>query len=78
MFDVNFVMENYGLAGVFVEICFIEFLNAFLLRNSLADPCSLFYNYVKGRYSIRLLVLILSVQFIAGLQFAFDCVMKII
>ncbi|KAF7634725.1 hypothetical protein Mgra_00005873 [Meloidogyne graminicola] len=41
MFDVNFVMENYGLSGVFLEICFIEFVNSFLLRRAHADPCSL-------------------------------------
>jgi hypothetical protein len=34
-------MDNYGLSGVFLEIGFIELLNAFLLRNALADPCTL-------------------------------------
>ena len=41
MFDVNFVLSNYGLKGVLFEITFIEIINAFLLRDAIADPCPL-------------------------------------
>lgn len=41
MFDVNFVLDNYGLSGCFVEIVFLELANAFLLRDAIADPCPL-------------------------------------
>ncbi|CAK5087643.1 unnamed protein product [Meloidogyne enterolobii] len=51
MFDVNFVMDNYGLSGVFLEICFIEFVNSFLLRRAHADPCSLasYFSYFVSK-----------------------------
>ena len=35
------VLENYGLQGVLIEITFIELVNAFVLRDALADPCPL-------------------------------------
>ncbi|KAH7731602.1 AQP-9 protein [Aphelenchoides avenae] len=41
MFDVNFILDNYGLSGCFVEIVFLELVNAFLLRDAVADPCPL-------------------------------------
>lgn len=41
MFDVNVILENYGLQGVLIEITFIELVNAFVLRDALADPCPL-------------------------------------
>lgn len=41
MFDVNFVLNNYGLKGVLLEITFIEIVNSFLLRDAIADPCPL-------------------------------------
>jgi hypothetical protein len=41
MFDVNIVLENYGLQGVLIEITFIELVNAFVLRDAIADPCPL-------------------------------------
>nr|CAD2178065.1 unnamed protein product [Meloidogyne enterolobii] len=66
MFDVNFVMDNYGLSGVFLEICFIEFVNSFLLRRAHADPCSLFYSYLNGQHSSRIASLLLLTQFAAG------------
>lgn len=42
-FDVNFVLENYGLKGVLVEIIFIEIINALILRDAIADPCPLVF-----------------------------------
>lgn len=41
IFDVNFVLDMYGLQGVFWEIIFIELSNALLLRDATADPCAL-------------------------------------
>jgi hypothetical protein len=41
MFDVNFVLANYGLRGVLIEIAFIEICNAIFLRDAIADPCPL-------------------------------------
>lgn len=48
MFDVNFILDNYGLSGCFVEIVFLELVNAFLLRDAVADPCPLVSLNQKG------------------------------
>uniref|UniRef100_A0A915D7L9 Uncharacterized protein n=1 Tax=Ditylenchus dipsaci TaxID=166011 RepID=A0A915D7L9_9BILA len=49
MFDVNFVLDTYGLSGVLFEIALIEIVNALLLRNAIADPCPLFHGFLKGK-----------------------------
>uniref|UniRef100_A0A914Y2G1 Aquaporin n=1 Tax=Panagrolaimus superbus TaxID=310955 RepID=A0A914Y2G1_9BILA len=66
MFDVNFVLENYGLQGVMVEIIFIEIINALILRDAIADPCPLIFGFMKGVESGRRVITILAVQFSAG------------
>uniref|UniRef100_A0A183BVY3 Aquaporin n=1 Tax=Globodera pallida TaxID=36090 RepID=A0A183BVY3_GLOPA len=66
MFDVNFVMDTYGLGGVFLEIALIEFVNAFLFQRAFADPCHLIYNYLRGRHTVIYSSLLLAVQFIAA------------
>jgi len=66
MFDVNFVLSNYGLKGVLFEITFIEIINAFLLRDAIADPCPLLFGFIKNTVSARRLFSILGVQFVAG------------
>jgi len=66
MFDVNFVLDNYGLQGVLIEIALIEFVNAFLLRDAHADPCPLLISYLRGRNTIRRAGSLLAVEFVAG------------
>uniref|UniRef100_A0AC35FTJ9 Aquaporin n=1 Tax=Panagrolaimus sp. PS1159 TaxID=55785 RepID=A0AC35FTJ9_9BILA len=66
MFDVNFVLENYGLKGVLVEIIFIEIINALILRDAIADPCPLIFGFMKGVESGVRVITILAVQFSAG------------
>ncbi|KAJ1354552.1 hypothetical protein KIN20_011534 [Parelaphostrongylus tenuis] len=39
MFDVNTVLDTYGLFGVFVEITVIELANCYFLRDAFANPC---------------------------------------
>ncbi|KAI1713712.1 aquaporin-11 [Ditylenchus destructor] len=66
MFDVNFVLENYGLHGVLFEIAFIEVANAFLLRDAVADPCPLFHGVLKGKRSLGKFATLLGFQFVAA------------
>uniref|UniRef100_A0A7E4W0H1 Aquaporin n=1 Tax=Panagrellus redivivus TaxID=6233 RepID=A0A7E4W0H1_PANRE len=66
MFDVNFILENYGLKGVLFEIIFIEVMNATLQRDAIADPCPLIYGFIQGTVTLRRLASLLTVQFIAG------------
>lgn len=41
MFDVNLILETYGLIGIFIEITAIEIANSFFLRDAIAHPCPL-------------------------------------
>lgn len=41
MFDVNLILETYGLFGVFIEITVIELANCYFLREAIAHPCPL-------------------------------------
>jgi hypothetical protein len=66
MFDVNLVLDNYGLQGCFVEIVFLELANAILLRDAMADPCPLIYGLAKGSRRLSEVVPVLSVQFMAA------------
>ncbi|KAE9418096.1 hypothetical protein Angca_002523 [Angiostrongylus cantonensis] len=39
MFDVNTVLQTYGLFGVFIEITAIELANCYFQRDAIANPC---------------------------------------
>lgn len=52
MFDVNIVLEHYGLQGVLLEITFIELANLVLLRDALADPCPLVGPSTRGEHPL--------------------------
>ncbi|KAI6241825.1 Aquaporin [Aphelenchoides fujianensis] len=66
MFDVNIVLEHYGLSGVLVEITFIELLNALVLRDARADPCPLIVSFVKKQIPFGKLAAFIGVQFAAA------------
>ncbi|KAI6190809.1 Aquaporin [Aphelenchoides bicaudatus] len=70
MFDVNVVLEHYGLQGVLIEITFIELVNAFVLRDALADPCPLIVDFMKKRVAIQELLITIAVQF-SGAYFSY-------
>ena len=66
LFDVNVVFENYGLQGVFIEIIFIELVNALLQRKAVADPCPMIISFIKGRLAFQRLAIFVCVQFAAA------------
>uniref|UniRef100_A0AAF5I1R9 tRNA-5-taurinomethyluridine 2-sulfurtransferase n=1 Tax=Strongyloides stercoralis TaxID=6248 RepID=A0AAF5I1R9_STRER len=66
MFDVNLIIESYGMTGVFIEITFIEICNAYLLRDAFGDPCLLIKKFLKKK-SLKWFIILLSTQFLAGL-----------
>jgi len=74
MFDVNVVLENYGLQGVLIEITFIELVNAFVLRDAVADPCPLIMNFMKKRISVQQLFATIGIQFF-GAYFSYMLVL---
>lgn len=51
IFDVGFILDVYGLLGVFVEILFLEVLNAFTLEDAYAHPWALLEAYRHKRVS---------------------------
>uniref|UniRef100_A0AC35U9I3 Aquaporin n=1 Tax=Rhabditophanes sp. KR3021 TaxID=114890 RepID=A0AC35U9I3_9BILA len=66
IFDVNFIMETYGLGGVAIEITFIELCNAYLLRDAHADPCPLVGEVMQKKRPWKWLTIILGAQFLGG------------
>ncbi|CAD5215050.1 unnamed protein product [Bursaphelenchus okinawaensis] len=66
MFDVNIVLENYGLQGVVIEITFIELMNLILLRDASADPCPLIIGFFKKQISVQKLFAFVGIQFTAA------------
>ncbi|KAL3092883.1 hypothetical protein niasHT_030072 [Heterodera trifolii] len=68
MFDVNFVMDNYGLSGVFLEIVLIELVNAFLFQRAFADPCQLASSYASWLLSRQFFALNLHSQHINAFE----------
>uniref|UniRef100_A0A0N4ZV99 Aquaporin n=1 Tax=Parastrongyloides trichosuri TaxID=131310 RepID=A0A0N4ZV99_PARTI len=67
MFDVNLIIESYGIGGVFIEITFIEICNSFLLRDAFADPCPLIGKLINNKKPWKWLSILLGTQFLAGL-----------
>ncbi|KAI6197788.1 hypothetical protein M3Y94_01266300 [Aphelenchoides besseyi] len=66
MFDVNIILEHYGLKGVLIEITFIELLNALVLRDARADPCPLILSFIKKQISLQKLGTFILTQFSAA------------
>ncbi|CEF68001.1 Aquaporin-like domain-containing protein [Strongyloides ratti] len=66
MFDVNLVIESYGMTGVFIEIIFIEICNTYLLRDAFGDPCLLMQKFLNKK-SWKWFGILLMTQFLAGL-----------
>ncbi|VDD86899.1 unnamed protein product [Enterobius vermicularis] len=49
MFDVNVILETYGLFGVFLEISILEMANTIFIRDAIAHPCPLVTNKKPNR-----------------------------
>uniref|UniRef100_A0A1I7VVT7 Aquaporin n=1 Tax=Loa loa TaxID=7209 RepID=A0A1I7VVT7_LOALO len=54
MFDVNLILQTYGLFGIFIEITAIEIANAFFLRDAIAHPCPLVTTASRKRLALRM------------------------
>lgn len=52
IFDVGVVWETYGLAGVFIEIFFLELLNCFTLDEACAHPFVLLNHYRDQSFNL--------------------------
>ncbi|VDK87806.1 unnamed protein product [Onchocerca ochengi] len=66
MFDVNLILETYGLFGVFIEITVIEIANAFFLRDAIAHPCPLITTASRKRLALRTALSVFTVQLAAA------------
>uniref|UniRef100_A0A0K0F723 Aquaporin n=1 Tax=Strongyloides venezuelensis TaxID=75913 RepID=A0A0K0F723_STRVS len=66
MFDVNIIIESYGMTGVLIEIIFIEICNSYLLRDAYGDPCPIIGKLLNKK-SWKWFSILLSTQFLAGL-----------
>jgi len=52
IFDVGVVWDTYGLAGVFIEIFFLELVNCFTLDEACAHPFVLLNHYRDQSFSL--------------------------
>ncbi|CAG9530974.1 unnamed protein product [Cercopithifilaria johnstoni] len=66
MFDVNLILQTYGLFGIFIEITAIEIANAFFLRDAIAHPCPLITTASRKRLALRTAFLVFGVQLAAA------------
>ncbi|EFO21595.1 hypothetical protein LOAG_06890 [Loa loa] len=66
MFDVNLILQTYGLFGIFIEITAIEIANAFFLRDAIAHPCPLVTTASRKRLALRMAFMVFAVQLIAA------------
>ncbi|KAM3723032.1 Aquaporin-11 [Dirofilaria immitis] len=66
MFDVNLILQTYGLFGIFIEITVIEIANAFFLRDAIAHPCPLVTTASRKRLALRTAFLVFVVQLSAA------------
>ncbi|CAD5220855.1 unnamed protein product [Bursaphelenchus xylophilus] len=66
MFDVNIVLQTYGIQGVVIEITFIELMNLVLLRDASADPCPFIIGFIKKQVSAQKLFAFVGIQFLAA------------
>lgn len=63
IFDVGFILDVYGLTGVFVEILFLELLNAYTLEDAYAHPWALLDAYRrKSIADVRTVISLFSAQ----------------
>ncbi|VIO91884.1 Uncharacterized protein BM_BM4853 [Brugia malayi] len=66
MFDVNLILQTYGLFGIFIEITAIEIANGFFLRDAIAHPCPLITTASRKRLALRTAFLVFAVQLVAA------------
>ncbi|KAL4003388.1 putative integral membrane protein [Acanthocheilonema viteae] len=66
MFDVNLILQTYGLFGIFIEITAIEIANTLFLRDAIAHPCPLVTTASRKRLALRTAFLVFGVQLAAA------------
>ncbi|KAK6739965.1 hypothetical protein RB195_008441 [Necator americanus] len=66
MFDVNTVLDTYGLFGVFVEITIIELANCYYQRDAVANPCPIVTSCYRRSKAVRRAVAVFVTQMAAA------------
>uniref|UniRef100_A0A0N5AGN4 Aquaporin n=1 Tax=Syphacia muris TaxID=451379 RepID=A0A0N5AGN4_9BILA len=64
MFDINIILDSYGLYGVFIEVSFLELANTILFRDAIAHPCALVLN--KRPNTFRQALMVFIAEMLAG------------